>query len=119
MITKVKKWAKQLKEDIWILYKAFKDSETPFYIKACIGMILLYALSPVDLIPDFIPILGYLDDLILLPGLIYLCKKMIPNPIIERYRNDERGQLEKHWYYSILIISIWTLCIIFILNRLN
>ncbi|MBN2797071.1 MAG: DUF1232 domain-containing protein [Clostridia bacterium] len=107
MWNKLKLWAKALKRDLWLLYCAFKDSQTPFYKKVFIGLILIYALSPMDLIPDFIPVLGYLDDLLLLPIFIWLVKKMISTNQLERYENLQREPIKKHWYYGLLIVAIW------------
>ena len=64
-IQKLKQRAKDLKQNIWLLYKAYKHPNTPWYAKVVVIMTITYALSPIDLIPDFIPILGYLDDLII------------------------------------------------------
>ena len=85
---KLKIWAKNLKEQLVMLHLASKDKRTPWYAKAIIFLIIAYALSPIDLIPDFIPIIGYLDDLILLPLGIYLDVRLIP-------RNCKRGMYQK------------------------
>nr|WP_246543003.1 DUF1232 domain-containing protein [Fusibacter paucivorans] len=101
--------AKQLKSDIPIVFLALKDKETPFLAKFFAGVVIVYALSPVDLIPDFIPVLGYLDDLILLPGLIALTLKLIPDDVMMRCRNDAQtnGIGRKKWYYALPFIAIW------------
>lgn len=108
---KLKRWAKQLKKDLWLLFCALKDKQTPFYAKVFVGIIMIYALSPIDLIPDFIPVLGYLDDLILLPLFIWLAKKMISKDQLDQYETLEREPLRKHWYYGIMIVAIWLLLI--------
>ena len=73
-----------------------------------------YALSPIDLIPDFIPVLGYLDDLIILPALIALTIHFIPKDTFERYRQEAQGMWQdgkpKKWFYAIPFIFIWMLC---------
>ena len=77
---------KQLETDIYVLYSAVKDQRVPWYAKAFVALIIAYALSPIDLIPDFIPVLGYVDDLVLIPAGIYFSLKMIPREILEDLR---------------------------------
>ncbi len=91
---KLKERAKKLKMDIPALFLALKDEETPILAKILAGITVLYALSPIDLIPDFIPVLGYIDDLILLPGLIALTIRLIPEDIIVRNRKRAEGMWE-------------------------
>lgn len=107
--------AQELKKDIPAVFLAFKYKSTPWYAKAILGLTLIYALSPVDLIPDFIPILGYLDDVILLPSLIALAIKMIPKSVVEECRKEseelwKNGKPNK-WYYAIPIIILWIVII--------
>lgn len=107
----LKQRAKKLKSDIPILYLVLKDKKTPAIVKIIGGLTIVYALSPIDLIPDFIPVLGYLDDVILLPALIALTLKFIPQDIWEDNRKkveqlSENKQLKK-WYYSIPVLLIW------------
>jgi uncharacterized membrane protein YkvA (DUF1232 family) len=78
MFKKWKKYARALKTEIHVLTIAYRDPRTPWYAKACAMAVAAYALSPIDLIPDFIPVLGYLDDLVLLPLGIALAVKLIP-----------------------------------------
>ena len=82
----LKKRARQLKQDLPIIYLVWKDRDTPVLAKALAAMTAVYALSPIDLIPDFIPVLGLLDDVVLLPALIVLTCKLIPDEIWERNR---------------------------------
>ena len=107
--------AKKLKTDIPAVFLALKDKETPFIAKIFAGLTVAYALSPVDLVPDFIPVLGYLDDVILLPALVALTVKFIPKEIMERNRvlSEEiwKDGKPKKWYYSIPLIVIWLLII--------
>ena len=79
---KIKAWAKKLKRQIFILYFAYRDERVPWYVKLFTACIVAYAFSPIDLIPDFIPILGYLDDVIILPLGIMFALKMIPKDVI-------------------------------------
>ena len=83
--------AKQLKSEVYALYLASKDPRTPWYAKALAALIIGYALSPIDLIPDFIPVLGYLDDLIIVPAGIVLLLKMIPKEVMEECREKARS----------------------------
>lgn len=103
--------ARQLKSDIPIVFLALKDRETPLLAKCFAGAAIVYALSPIDLIPDFIPVLGYLDDLILLPGLIAIAIKLIPDEVMTRCRNESqvRGIGPKKWYYALPVVAVWIL----------
>ena len=77
----IKERAKELKSKIPVVLLSLKDSRTPWYAKILAALTISYALSPIDLIPDFIPILGYLDDIIILPYLILLTMKLIPQKV--------------------------------------
>ena len=116
----LKERAKKLKTDIPAIFLALKDKETPIIAKIFAGITVAYALSPIDLIPDFIPILGYLDDVILLPAFVALTIKFIPNDILEKNRKLSEGMWEngkpKKWYYAIPIVLIWILIVIWILK---
>ena len=116
----LKERAKQLKADIPALALALKDADTPFLAKILVGVTVAYALSPIDLIPDFIPILGYLDDLILLPLLVTLTLKLIPHAVFEKCRVQAQGMWQngkpKKWYYALPIIAIWAILIICIIK---
>ena len=116
----LKERAKKLKTDIPAIFLALKDKETPIIAKIFAGITVAYALSPIDLIPDFIPILGYLDDVILLPAFVALTIKFIPNDILEKNRELSEGMWEngkpKKWYYAIPIVLIWILIVIWILK---
>ena len=82
LLAKLKQRARQLKTETFALYLAARDRRTPWYAKLLVAGIVAYALSPIDLIPDFVPILGYLDDLILIPIGITVAIKLIPLPIM-------------------------------------
>ena len=114
-ISKLKERAKKLKTDIPAVFLALKEKKTPWYAKIIAAVIVVYALSPIDLIPDFIPVLGYLDDIIILPALIAWCIKCIPNDVFEDCRAHAKdlwgnGKPEK-WYYAIPFILIWVVII--------
>ena len=104
---------RQLKVETYALYLAYKDPEVPWYAKACAACVVGYALSPIDLIPDFIPVLGYLDDLIVVPLGIRLTLKMIPLPVMERCRSKARENLSRDkrivWIGTGIIVAIWLL----------
>jgi len=89
-LNKLRSWAKRLKSDIYALYVAVRDARTPAYARWLAIIVVAYALSPIDLIPDFIPVLGLLDDLILLPLGVALLKKLIP-PVVMEY-SQHRAQ---------------------------
>lgn len=109
----LKERAKKLKQDIPAVFLVLKDKDTPVLAKIVAGITIGYALSPIDLIPDFIPVLGYLDDVILLPALIALTIKLIPKEIWERNRmraaNMWKNGRPKKWYYAIPILVVWLL----------
>lgn len=112
--------AKRLKSDIPALFLALKDKKTPWYAKVFAAITVAYALSPIDLVPDFIPVLGYLDDVILLPALVALTVKFIPKDVFEQCRTQAEGMWEddkpKRWYFAIPIIVFWILVIAMIVN---
>ena len=114
--------AKKLKTDIPALFLAIKDNDTPILAKVFAGITVAYALSPVDLVPDFIPVLGYLDDIILLPMLVALTIIFIPQDVLERNRKQAEGMWQdgkpKKWYYAIPIIAIWIIIIGLILKAI-
>lgn len=114
--------AKKLKTDIPAIFLALKDKDTSIIAKVFAGITVVYALSPIDLVPDFIPVLGYLDDVILLPMLVALTIKFIPQDVLERNRKQAEGMSQdgkpKKWYYAIPIIVIWIVIIGLILKAI-
>ena len=120
IVMKLKEKAKQLKTDVPAVFLALKDKKTPWYAKLFAALTVVYALSPIDLVPDFIPVFGYLDDLIILPLLVALTIKFIPSDVFEEYRM-QAGQMwqdgkPKKWYYSVPIILVWVLIVILIVK---
>ena len=110
------KWrqrARQLKIETYAIYLAYKDPRVPWYARVFAACVVAYAFSPIDLIPDFIPVLGYLDDLILVPLGIALAIKMIPPDVLTECR--EKAQLEMslgkptNWIAASVIVAIWLL----------
>ncbi|MDF2511111.1 MAG: hypothetical protein K0S04_977 [Herbinix sp.] len=112
--------AKKLKTDIPAVFIALKKKETPRLAKILAGLTVAYALSPIDLVPDFIPVLGYLDDIILLPALVALTIRMIPPDVFEICRQEAEGLWSKgkpkKWLYAVPILVFW-LIIIFLIVR--
>lgn len=117
---KLKDRAKQLKMDIPAVFIAMGKKETPIAAKILAGLTVGYALSPIDLIPDFIPVLGYLDDIILLPVLVALTVRLIPKDLFELCRQESAGLWQKgkpkKWYYAIPIVLVWALVVFVIVK---
>jgi uncharacterized membrane protein YkvA (DUF1232 family) len=119
---KLKERAKQLQTDIPAVFIAMKRSETPLLAKIIAAIAVIYALSPIDLIPDFIPVLGLLDDVIIVPGLIAIALKLIPAEVFEECR-EEAADLwvdgkPKKLYYALPIILVWLLFIFIIVKTI-
>lgn len=118
----LKERANQLKIDIPAIFIALRKRETPIIAKVFAGLTIIYALSPIDLIPDFIPVLGYLDDIIILPGLIALTVRLIPPNIFEECRIDaEELWIEgkpKNWYFALPIVLIWFLVVFIVIKEI-
>jgi len=111
--TKIKRRIQHLKTETYALYLAYRDPRTPLYAKALAALVVAYALSPIDLIPDFIPVLGYLDDLLLLPLGIWLTLRMIPREVIlecrERAAAVTLGRSREGRLAKIVITAIWAI----------
>ena len=107
--------AKQLKTDVPAVFLALGDKKTPWYAKVFALFTVAYALSPIDLIPDFIPVLGYLDDLIILPLLVALTVRCIPRDVHAQHREQAKDLWAdgkpKKWYYALPIVLVWVLII--------
>ncbi|MFZ0532039.1 MAG: DUF1232 domain-containing protein [Anaerolineales bacterium] len=103
--------ARQLKTEVYALYLAYKDVRTPWYAKVFTAVVVGYAFSPIDLIPDPIPILGYLDDLVLIPLGAYLAVKMIPPQVMEESRAKAKEVLAQgnpvNKVAAVVIVLIW------------
>jgi len=108
-------WASTLKSNTYALYLASRDSRVPLSAKLVITLVAAYALSPIDLIPDFIPVIGFLDDLLLLPLGIWLAIKLIPRDIWHECQvlaKEGKQEIPGNWRAAIVIIIIWVLAII-------
>jgi uncharacterized membrane protein YkvA (DUF1232 family) len=115
MLNKAKTWAKALKRDIVALWIAARDRRVPVMAKVVAGAVAAYALSPIDLIPDFIPVLGYLDDLLLVPLGILAAIRLIPRDLMAEFRQQATLRVERPVSRAGLavILAIWLACIIF------
>ena len=115
MIERLKAWAAALKRDALALWFAYRDPRTPWHAKALALLIVGYALSPIDLIPDFIPVLGLLDELILLPGAIWLALRLVPAQVLIDARARARAWIEAHrpsprlWIGAGIVLGFWLL----------
>jgi uncharacterized membrane protein YkvA (DUF1232 family) len=110
MFDRIKIWALTLKRDAYAVYLAACNPDTPWYVKALAVVVAAYAFSPIDLIPDFIPILGYLDDLILIPLGIWLVVSLIPEQAMAEYRAKASEVVQRPHdgkVAAIAIIAIW------------
>ena len=115
MLEKLKARGKSLKGEVYAIYLAARDPRTPWHAKAMIACVVAYALSPIDLIPDFIPVLGYLDDLLLLPIGIYWALKLIPAEVLidaRRRAAETTGTLPKRWSAALVIIILWLVALV-------
>lgn len=116
----LKQRAKELKRDIPAVFLALKHKDTPAPAKIIAALTVCYALSPIDLIPDFVPVLGYIDDVILLPALIALIIKLIPNDIFEQSRAESENMWTdgkpKKWYYALPIVLFWAAVVLIIVK---
>lgn len=115
MLQKLKSKAKEIKAELSALYLAYKHPEVPWYAKLFTALVIGYALSPIDLIPDFIPVLGYLDDIILIPLGIAMALKMIPTEIMAECRMQakvmEKNSPGKSWIAAVVILLVWVLLV--------
>ena len=113
MWQQLRDWARQLKSETLALWFCCKHPATPLVAKICASLVVAYALSPIDLIPDFIPVIGYLDDVILIPIGIYFTLKLIPQPVIDECRVKARDWLDarrakpRSYVAAAVIVVLW------------
>ena len=111
VLDRLKKRASNLQIETYVLYLAYRDPRTPRLAKVFALLVVAYAFSPIDLIPDFIPVLGYLDDLIIVPAGITLALKMIPTEVManarERAKEAKSQDDRTHWVGAVMVIFIW------------
>src|SRR5262245_51611660 len=110
MTGRLKQWAQSIKRDVVALWLAARDPRVPWYAKAVAATVAAYALSPIDLIPDFIPVFGYLDDLIIVPFGIILAVKLVPQDLMAEFRTEAlRREKPMSRAGVALIMGIWAL----------
>ena len=113
---RLRRWAKSLKRDVHALYLAARDPRVPWYAKFAAGCLAAYALSPIDLIPDFIPVLGYLDDLVIVPLGILLVIALLPPGVMAEHRAAAAAARDKpeSRTAAVAIIAVWAAaCVLF------
>ena len=114
MIQRIRQWARLAGRDVYAVYRAARDPRVPWYAKVLAFCVAGYALSPIDLIPDFVPVLGYLDDLIIVPLGILIVVKLIPPEIIAEHRAlaaESQGRPVSHTA-AIVIVVVWAASIV-------
>lgn len=115
----IKRKAKELEFKLAAIYIAFKRKDTPVIAKVFAGLAIVYAFSPIDLIPDFIPVLGYLDDIIIVPALAAAAIRFIPKYIMEECRLEAETVWKegkpKRWLYALPVIIIWAALLLIII----
>ena len=113
-MTRFETWrerASQLRREVYALYLAYKDPRVPWYAKLAAACVVAYVFNPIDLIPDFIPVLGYLDDLLVVPLGIYLVLKWIPDEVMAECRQKAQAAMSQprptNWLAAGIIVVIW------------
>lgn len=112
VLSSLKTWARRVKLDVVALWIAAQDRRVPWLAKIVAGAVAAYALSPIDLIPDFIPVLGYLDDLIIVPLGILLAIRLIPDDLLREFREEaqRREGRPKSYVGLAAIVTLWIVC---------
>lgn len=118
MLDAIRQWARRIKRDAVMLWFACRDPRTPRLPKIICMVAVAYALSPIDLIPDFIPVLGYLDDAVLLPAMIWLAVKLLPAQVVSECRAQAAEWMQKNerkpvnrWGW-VFVLSVWGLVLL-------
>ncbi|UXO69654.1 YkvA family protein [Pantoea dispersa] len=122
MFMRLRRWAKLIKRDVLTLWFACRDPRTPWWFKLLAFVIVAYALSPIDLIPDFIPIIGLLDDAIIIPLGVMILLRLLPRDV--RISSAERAEVQRargkkivSWSGLILMLLIWLAVVIYLVKR--
>ena len=122
MLDAIRQWARRIKQDAVMLWFACRDPRTPRLPKIICMLAVAYALSPVDLIPDFIPVLGYLDDAILLPAMIWLAVKLLPAEVVSDCRAQAEEWLEANGrkpvnrWGVVFVLLVWSALLLLLLG---
>jgi uncharacterized membrane protein YkvA (DUF1232 family) len=115
MLERVRAWAERLKQEVLALWFAYRHPDTPWYAKLWAALVVAYAFSPIDLIPDFIPVIGLLDDALLVPVGLWLALKLIPAHALGAGREQARlwlaakGENPRNSAVAVAIVMIWIL----------
>ena len=125
LFQKISSWANALKLDVLALWFALKHPTMPFLAKAVCFVAVAYALSPIDLIPDFIPVLGYLDDLMIIPALVWLALKLTPTDVLYQVREQAVDWIHsnhskpKSYVGLFFVMVIWLICLAYVVKNLD
>jgi uncharacterized membrane protein YkvA (DUF1232 family) len=108
-VGRLKRWARRLKVEVHALYLAYKDPRVPWYARVFAAVVVGYAFSPIDLIPDPIPVLGYLDDLVLIPLGVALAVRMIPPQVLAECREKARELKDRpvSRVAAVVVVAVW------------
>lgn len=119
-VARLRRWARALKRDVLALYRAARDPRVPWPAKAVAGLVAAYALSPIDLIPDFVPVLGYLDDLLIVPAGIWLAIRLVPPELLAEHRAAAEASMAGGRPVSraaaAVIVAIWLVAALALLD---
>jgi len=119
VLDRLKQTANRLKTEISVLTVVYRDVRTPWYARAIIFLVIAHSLSPIDLIPDFIPVLGYLDDLIIIPLGIALAIRLVPKEVFAEARVKVASQPESTgisgWWFGGLVILVWMVIVMLLI----
>jgi len=121
MFHRLKEWARTVKRDVYALYLASRDPRVPWFAKAMAALVAAYAFSPIDIIPDFIPVLGYLDDLILLPLGIVIVIRLIPEDVMADLRRQAEERMlirSRSAVGAFIVILLWLAAAVFLVQIL-
>ena len=114
LLARARQWSGEIKMDIYALYLAMRDPRTPWIAKVVGGVVIAYAVSPIDLIPDFIPLAGYLDDLLILPLGLMLVRRMVPPAVMAEHRATAARHSERlrSLKAAAVIVGVWVVVLL-------
>ncbi|WLS80232.1 YkvA family protein [Erwinia pyri] len=122
MFGALKRWARLIKKDVLTLWFACRDPRTPLWLKVLAGALVAYAFSPIDLIPDFIPIIGLLDDAIIVPLGVMLLLRLLPKEV--KKSSQARAEIQRakgkkitSWFGMAVIVAIWIAVTVYLIHR--